>query len=935
MLPLLWMSTAFAGQMTVLPMPPVVADGETAVTLQVQVPGLLQGDKIKVTPGSGVVHSYAVPQPGLLVMDYTPAPVSSSREAKIRVRTKGAVKLDEELRVPVEPPSRAELDLSFEPAQWDAGTKGTVTVTVTASGDSPIPVQARDVLLTSVGGGTLSAVTEAADGTWTATWTPPAKLTDPTHVVFVATDLTSPDEVWAAGALPVRVNKSQQIEAGAGSQNVVVIGEDPYGPIAAGADGTFSIDAMLDPRVVTATLQSVDATGYRTDSTVELDLGTSPALAIAPVPKKVPARADMTAGLWVINGDGTPWSGAAPECNGTPAASQGSGWYTCALTAPAELGAWTVDITVPDTELAESRSFTVIDAVPSLALSSDIEALKDKQRDFAVTALLKSADGTALTGRKLDWSPEGASPLGKPVDNGDGTYTQRYRISSKASVAAIQVQPNAVASGLPVHSLVMWSDADTLPADGSTKVTVRVVALDARGLPVPKATIALSVPFGEAAIAPEATTDAHGMATVELRAGTEAGVLAIQSSARGITTTTLVVQHDPEATGVSGMETGGTAASRDAVAFWKSASPTLVVPKVGSDVGPPAALTLTTVPGYTTPGAAILITIAVTDADGNPVVGVKPTLKASVGKLGTIQNNGDGTYNVPLQLPAGVDGPVTLTGQAGPAAGATTLPTFASMGEQVPQTVTDGGNSGSNSGSGSDEPKPPRTPGQANNWHVRLLPTAVYYNHTATRVEEGDGRIPTELSFQRGALKPIPAVSFQVDGHPTGGVVGFDVRLRYGSYKLAIGALEFQDTVFPTMAAVRFRGQMADGMFAYGTAGVQVVDVPIFRYSDALDDVEYQSKVLVGGRLGGGLQIGVDPIDVRLEIAETFAPFPVMTHVDVMVDIKPTPDVPVILSMGYDQDFHHVSMLIGSDDPDTVQIRARQGALMVGLGGAF
>lgn len=921
LLTLLGISSSLAASLTVLPMPPVEADGNTPVQVQVYAPGVVPGDRIRVRPSQGVVGNAAIPAPDMVIFEYTPVTAFSEGEARVRVQIRG--KVDEDIQVPVVPPAAGELSVSFEPQTWTGGTKGTVELTIQAEGPHPLPLSARSVLV-SASSGTVGAVTQNDDGTWSAKWTASTSLKDPQHVIFTATDATAPSQVVGYGAMPILVKRTQKVKAAAGSQNVLVIGTEQYGPTTAGPDGV-AVDALFDPRVETATLQSVDEMGNRSDTQVDLELGSKPVLAMAPVPKIMPTGHGFRVHVLVLEGNGKPWRGAAPTMNGASGESLGEGWYRFEASTEDSPGSLKLEVGIEGEEgLSASHTVTTVDAVPTLSLSSDPAALKEKARDFKVTAHLKSADGGALTKRKVRFDVQGASALGGTRDNGDGTYTQKYRLSSKADQAVIQAAPTFKPTGLPARHLVLWTDKAVIPADGEATVTLTVVALDATGVPVPNATVKLSTPMGSAAMKPEVKTDKYGVAKVQVKSSPNPGIVSLQADVNGVVGRTLLTTHTPGAE-VPGVETGGSAADRARVARWQQTLVSLKIGRVGADVGPPAALTLSSVPAYTTPGAAVLVTVKVVDAQGKAVVDQPPGIQASIGSVGAVMNNGDGSYNVPVQLPAGTDGPLTVTATAAGATGSTSLPTLAGMSEEA---ADDGGRDPKPG----KEPKDPKVPG-AFVGHARVMLGGMHTSYSSVRDNtDGNGRVPSEVAY---AKRPIPGAVLQIDGHGgPKGMVGFDVGLYTGSYTLKVESLEFRDTFLPAHAALTV-GAVKGSAYLFGGIGVGSVDTPVFRYNEDLSDVGVFDRRLTGARLSAGAQVDQESFAFRFNLAETFAPAPVLTELGAFFDVPISG--PLSFSGGYQLHLQHARLAVppSGDGSDYAKVRIRQGALSFGVGYSF
>src|SRR5678816_3054742 len=111
------------------------------------------------------------------------------------------------------------------------------------------------------------------------------------------------------------------------------------------------------------------------------------------------------------------------------------------------------------------------------------------------------------------------------------------------------------------------------------------------------------------------------------------------------------------------------------------ASATVNVQGSGPKAGPPASASVTTVPQFTTPGAAIQATVRLVDANQLPVKGQRVIVTSTVGTVSRVTDGGDGSYTANVQLPAGTDGPVTIAASVGTTVKASvSLPTLASMG---------------------------------------------------------------------------------------------------------------------------------------------------------------------------------------------------------------------------------------------------------------
>ncbi|MCK6524647.1 Ig-like domain-containing protein, partial [Myxococcota bacterium] len=669
-------SMAWAGEVRLLNEAPLLADGAGELRVLLVVPGLQASDRVKLKTSEGTVTGFQ--QDGeRLVVTVQPPQAYTEGTVRLTVSVRGAMKLDEDVLIPLHPPNKAQVGLSFSPDTWTAGQKGSVSVTLKPEGVHALPATARRYAVRA-SLGTVSALKANPDGSFTATWTPPAKVTGPVNVVFTTTDLTAPDVVHGLGVLPVLMQRPQEVSAAPGSRNTLVLGEKPYGPVDASADGKAKFTVLMDPRAPTATLQSVDATGRRTDTVVPLDVGGAPSLTFAPLADAVPAGQPVK--LWVaaLKADGTPWSDVPPRIEGlADPAVEGKGWFSYSATAPQTLGPWTVTAVMGDQKA--TLTLQVIDPPSVVTLTSSPRSLGEGAGEISVTATAKSAAGVALTQRPLVWSADGLTPVGAPKANGDGTVTQRYKVSASQQTARVIARLSLKPTGMPTARVVAWPLRPGVTADGQSAVELVVLTVDVWGMPVPNQTLTVTAPLGDGALAPTVKTDAQGLAVVRYRAGTQPGPARVRLDAGGVVGEVILWQTAPGQDAPT-LPALGDALDLSALDLQQRGAPTLRLTRAGADSGPPAAVSVGTVPSYTTPGAAILVTVRVLDAQGKAVVGEPPTINASIGTVGVLSDSGDGSYSVPVQLPPGQDGPLTVTVSVGAAQGAASVPTLASIG---------------------------------------------------------------------------------------------------------------------------------------------------------------------------------------------------------------------------------------------------------------
>ena len=91
----------------------------------------------------------------------------------------------------------------------------------------------------------------------------------------------------------------------------------------------------------------------------------------------------------------------------------------------------------------------------------------------------------------------------------------------------------------PPDSLLLLTDRDEMPADGSSRALLTATVTDASGIAVPSAAVEFRTNGAEADIETLATTDESGRAEVFLTAGHEAGPVAVTAQVDGISFETI------------------------------------------------------------------------------------------------------------------------------------------------------------------------------------------------------------------------------------------------------------------------------------------------------------------------------------------------------------------------------------------------------------
>lgn len=897
---LLCVVNAFAGT-ALVGTAPLVADGNTTSTVRAYVERCPSGARARVKAESGKVSSVAMGADCVVSFEYTPPAVSQPKSLPVAVIVQGD---EQTIQVPVVPPFAGELTISFDPVALVAGQSASVKIV--PSGTSPVAADRRRFVLTA-STGTVDPAVSLGDGTYAARYTAPKTLAGPVMVAITAVDAAAP-RISGIATLPLLQKKTIQFDAPAGSTNVLAMGGQQLGPFKADSKNKVTFELNLDPRLPTGRLTTVNLDTSKVEKEVPIPgVPQGGQLVFLPLPASVVAGAESTIPLRAValTANGEPQSASdmlITASAGTVATPGPDGRVMQAAwtlpTAPGE-----VTLGASWNGLTAQKKVRVLSPLPRMTLAADPPELPSGGGTVKVFANLKDAGGTSLAGRSPQFSVEGGSLSGSVKDNKDGSYLASVTGSSKTDRVRVYGAPQVDVSSLAPARILAWTMSPTVAGNGLDTTTLTVVAVDAFDLPVPNVEFKLAVPRGDGVLPPAAKSDAKGIARVTYKAGTAAGLQTLRVEGAGLVTELPVFQVGKNV--FASPPPGGSAGHLAALERWQTAAPSLVVIRAGvvPKAGPPASVMITTTPGYTTPGAAILVQVRVADDAGAGVAGQKLAITAAPATVGTVTDNRDGSYAVPVQLPAGTDGPLEIRATAGSAAASLRLPTLDAVGSTSKAATA----STAPSSAGSAATVVPRATASSEVARGRFGGVLVNTRGPYALKTNGNGGAANAATEAPGA--GFWGLALRADyGLPVGpGRVNFHGQGRFTANWYALGDSTFLTIMRDLDAGVGYVHGVADMLAVGGRAEIHALNAPYFTYTD---DTRSAAQVALadylGARVMGLLELDTPSrLHVGVELGETFAPVPAATHASVMVDV-PVGDAPVAVRGRLSWDYHYL-----------------------------
>ena len=233
-----------------------------------------------------------------------------------------------------------------------------------------------------------------------------------------------------------------------------------------------------------------------------------------------------------------------------------------------------------------------------------------------VTITVKDAKGEGVPGKDVTLTvSEGNGSMGSVEDKGDGTYVAEYTAGTKAGVVTITAAVEGISSSAtvtlrpgPVHKVEVVVSPSTLVADGQSTAQMTITVEDEYDNSIPGKEIAFSISEGNGSMG-SVEDKGDGTYVAEYTAGTKAGVVTITAAVEGI-----------------------------------SGSATVTLAPGPAEVVEVVALPSTLAANGQSTSR---ITATVKDAHGNLIPTETITMRVTQGggSVGSVTNNGDGTYS--------------------------------------------------------------------------------------------------------------------------------------------------------------------------------------------------------------------------------------------------------------------------------------------------
>ena len=855
---LFWLltGTGSATQVHLMPAGPMVADGETPVTLHIWIPSLVEADRVKVKPAHGRILATERHAGGMVAVRWVPARESSPTQVPVlvTVKPKGGDGSTMRLEAALVPPREGGIEIETTPNEWEPGMDA-VQLKLRLWGTSDQQAGDRRISL-SASVGDLTEAVPLGDGTFSARWTPPSDIKQARTAIISAIDQAAPSQIFGWTTVAILAQQSLTFGATPDSQNTLRIGDREYGPMTASPAGTVAFSALVHPAIRSGTMRSHLPNGQTLNVPSALPLAEYPRVAFLAQPTNIPIGATHTVLVVATQPDGEPLreaeitiaSGEAKIGTAEPTDFPGVYALTMKIDGPArdlDLNVKMRDAKALITKLqrAETR-VRVINGLPSTKLELSPDPLPLEGRELMLTATIQDESGVPVRSSLPGMVAMPARALARPTSRGDGRY--QFKVRPEGDVVVGATVPRLNGSSMTTAHVVIWPASAAVETGG--EVPILVAAVDAFGIPIPNIAFTLSVPNG-GTFPEKVKSGANGIALTTYKASNTPGLFTINTGASGLVAQTSIFHGDLQAS-PGPVRSGDSSTIRHRTNLENAVG----IARVSREEAEPVAV------------AAVPVAVAFGADDVPP-----PTASAAPA--------------APEPTPAPVPQPTTQTP-------GTTTPTQANNTKPPKER----------------EPKP--TPGKSGasdsdrsgtQLGIALQSVMHQFKQTTDSAAGSEATMPSEASF----FRPVsPGMVLDVHHRSDDTALGLNGEFRIYNDVIAVGDMLHGYSNWSAQLGVRYALNVAPDWAPFVFGAAHRAQTSIFRFVDAAADTDSESdeptdgdetgtesteslnqfvpavEALYGVRVGGGIQREI-PGDMLLvaSISEMLAPYPIATEI--------------------------------------------------------
>ena len=984
-----------SGLVEILPIPSVIADGQTAVTVHVVAlapnGAPFPGVKLKTSASTGTTSDAIEAGPGLYTFTFTPAKSTSDVDVTLTVKGKAATKasVEGEYRLKVKGAPSGAIEGTANPTEIVLGKVDEATLTFQGG-------PAKGELLVRVSGGQVTNLTNMGGGKHTARFAAP-KVNFPQFALVTMASAADPDGNYGYQKVPLHGAVDYPVEASPNSSVMLKIEGKEYGPVKASPEGRASVPVIVPPGVDKA-IQITVIDGTPTESAIDLRVPATRLLSLFPLPAAVPSDSSLSVPVRtvVLNVNGSPNTNASlsmTASSGTIGAASHvkNGVYEAMWTPPESDTASTATLEVKvgsgDTQVDKMDVQLVPRRAAVIALSTDPETLDADTKSAKVNYVVTSASGQPMGSQVITVNTLGAAVNGAPADVGGGNYSSDISIDTAGAKMGALIRSEATGNAVAHIALVPSSDRSL--NDGVAGTVLTIASVDTYGYPVANTDVSLTLESGGGQLPAKVTTDANGISQIQYSAGKEATLVRVlASTSDGATGATSFIQA-PEKTVPLDLPISGSASVAGIHQAWELSAPVMslgagggggggavavaggavTAPRVAAmppppsvEIGSPDAVVesvdVTYFPPEVPPGGVVVVRAIPMDADGKAIPGKTLDVLTSKGEVGDTVEAG-AIYETRIIASDSVEGELKISVVAGDVMKLVKVPVnpdaVAMAGGDPPKDGGEGPAWGSTAEPEPDavvaepepEPEPkvkkPKEPSDIPFFRARVSGIGSLYSYSQVPTGDPGPLLPQQLVVggSEGG-RPATPVGAEINARfwvPDVPYVGAHVNARLSRYAIA---------------AAEFNGEAPDWLndIQVDVVGRYPFDVNGDQYwVGAKAGVHYNDFMMFTGCLDPGCQVNFDPlglvglgigVEAGLEVADLYAiagfteglasfTVPYSTAVDVNIGYQLIPEA--FVDVGFT--LMNRALILEGTDSGLDRGELSDGQVMLKIGGGF
>ena len=216
---------------------------------------------------------------------------------------------------------------------------------------------------------------------------------------------------------------------------------------------------------------------------------------------------------------------------------------------------------------------------------------------------------------------------------------------------------------------------------------------------------------------------------------------------------------------------------------------------------------------------------------------------------------------------------------------------------------------------------------------ARLQYTGYEFSQKADEFDDLAGTDLNPAEFTLRLPKGVVGLGLGAEYWLMDGDLAADFAARVGRYKVDLGGGSEGQGLGDLRVGLRYRSSLGSGFSAEGGLWLHRMGMVAMRYQDAQTRAELVSFGIIGARIGGGIDRSLGPVELKLDLAETFVPKPAATHVGVgtqiTLDDVEVGGMPMLLDIRYSMDLRHIALPVDGQEANVLDL---QHAILLGAG---